>query len=342
MRSVRRATLPLVMGLCTTAHATERAQVVLSYERAVAAAKECPDEATFRALVAARLGYDPVTREAPLALRVELRPRGGGITGTLELTSDGAARGRRSMNAAPGDCYELAASLALAAAVAVDPEGARAQSTATEPAPAAPAEPQSVAAPQPTPPAPPPAPPPSRGPLPPAPSDDALGIVADAGALVSVGLQPGLALGFRLGGSLRRRLWSLGVEAAAFLPSEREQSYGTVSAHALYGSLVPCVHPGSGVVAADVCAVVSLGALFSDAEGVARSRPMTDRYTTVGPRVGVSFMISEVVGFRVSAEAPVPLPRVHLLVEDAGESREAWASSSVGFIGGVTVMLKVQ
>ena len=162
----------------------------------------------------------------------------------------------------------------------------------------------------------------------------------DAGALVSVGLQPGAALGLLLGVSLRRGPWSLGVEAAAFLPSEHEQSYGTVSAHALYGSLVPCVHPGSRAVSADLCAVVSLGALFSDAKGVALSRPMTDRYTTVGPRVGVTFLISEVVGVRLSAEAAIPLPRVHLLIDDAGQSREAWASSSLGFIGGATVVLK--
>jgi hypothetical protein len=136
--------------------------------------------------------------------------------------------------------------------------------------------------------------------------------------------------------------WSLGVEAAAFLPSEREQPYGIVSAHALYGSLVPCVHPGSRSLAVDLCAVVSLGALFSNAEGVAQPRPVTDRYTTVGPRVGITFMVSEVVGVGVSAEAPVPLPRIHLLIDDAGEKREAWASSSVGFIGGATVVLKLR
>lgn len=329
------------MALCTTAHATERARVVLSYERGEAAAKACPDEATFRALIAARLGYDPVAIEAPLALRVEFRPRGSGITGSLELTSDGAAKGRRSMNAARGDCYELAASLALAAAVAVDPEGARAQSTATEPASAAPDEPQPVAAAQPVLPPPPyydaaPAAPP------PPPAENPFGIFVDAGALVSVGLQPGPALGVRLGASLRRGPWSLGVEAAAFLPSEREQPYATVSAHALHGSLVPCVHPGSPSVAVDVCAVVGVGALFSDAEHVAVPQPGTDRYTTVGPRLGITLMASEAVGVRVSAEAPVPLPRVHLIIDDRGERREAWASSSVGFIGGATVVLKLR
>lgn len=342
MHSVRRATSLLVMALCTTAHATERARVVLSYERGETAVKACPDEGTFRALVAARLGYDPVAKEAPLALRVEFRPRGSGVTGSLELTSEGAAKGRRSMDAAPGDCYELAASLALAVAVAVDPEGARAQSTATEPASAAPSDPQPVAAPQPISTPPPSTPPPSNATPPPPPSENGLGISADAGALVSVGLQPGPAPGLRFGASLHHGPWSVGLEAAAFLPSEREQPYGTVSAHALYGSLVPCVHPGSRGFTVDLCAVVSVGALFSNAEGVAQPRPVTDRYTTVGPRVGITLRASEAVGVAVSAEAPVPLPRVHLIIDDAGERHEAWASSSVGFIGGATVVLKLR
>jgi hypothetical protein len=176
----------------------------------------------------------------------------------------------------------------------------------------------------------------------PPPAEHALGIFVDAGALISVGLQPGPALGVRLGASLRRGLWSLAVEAAAFLPSEREQPYATVSAHALYGSLVPCVNPGSAGIAVDVCAVVSVGALFSDANHVAVAHPVTDRYTTIGPRLGITLMASEAVGVRVSAEAPVPLPRVHLIIDDDGARREAWATSSVGFIGGATVVLKLR
>jgi hypothetical protein len=90
------------------AHAADRAghaRVALTYERSGTAAKECPDVVTFRGLVAARLGYDPfvqLVEAAPLALRVELRARGGATTGSLKLTSDGVARGDRSMTAAPG------------------------------------------------------------------------------------------------------------------------------------------------------------------------------------------------------------------------------------------------
>jgi hypothetical protein len=85
-----------------------------------------------------------------------------------------------------------------------------------------------------------------------------------------------------------------------------------------------------------------VGVLFSDAEGVMRSQPVTDRYTTVGARVGFTFMVSDFVGFALDAEAPVALPRVHLLVDDAGVSREAWATSRVGFIAGARVVFKLR
>jgi hypothetical protein len=126
---------------------------------------------------------------------------------------------------------------------------------------------------------------------------------------------------------------------AAFLPSERAQTYGTASAHALYGSLLPCLHPGSTRLTVDVCAVISVGALFSDGSGVTRSRPVTDRYTTAGARVGLTLRASDSIAFALDAEAPVLLSRVHLLVDDAGVKREVWAAGRVGFIGGARVVM---
>ena len=163
----------------------------------------------------------------------------------------------------------------------------------------------------------------------------------NAGAVVSVGMQPGPAPGVRLGGALASGAWSLGLEVATFLPSERRQPYGTASAHALYGSLLPCLHPGASRLTVDLCAVMSVGALFSYGSGVARSRPVTDRYTTVGARVGLTLRASASVAFALDAEAPVALSRVHLLVDDAGVSREVWAASRVGFIGGARLLVKL-
>jgi hypothetical protein len=301
--------------------------------------KACPNEATFRGLVAARLGYEPFVDESALALLVALRQQGSVVEGRLELTARGEPRGKRTMSSALGDCYELAASLALAAAVAVDPEGVRAQTTAPEPKAAPPTPPPPLPRAEPPPPA------PAASPSITSPrSKTALGVFLDAGALFSWGLQPGVAPGARLGGGLGGLGggWSVGVEVAAFLPSARERGYGTVSSHALYGSLLPCLHPGSARFMVDVCAALSVGVLFSDAQGVTRSQPVADRYTTVGARLGFAYMVSDSVGFALDAEAPVALPRVHLLVDDAGVSREAWATSRVGFIGGARMVLKLR
>ena len=162
-----------------------------------------------------------------------------------------------------------------------------------------------------------------------------------AGAVVSVGMQPGPAPGIRLGGTLASRAWSVGLEGAAFLPTERQQPFGTASTHALYGSLLPCVHPGWTRLTVDVCVVMSVGALFSDGSGVTRSRTVTDRYTTVGVRVGLTLRASDAVSFTLDAEAPVALSRVHLLVDDAGVNREVWVAGRVGFIGGAGMVLKL-
>jgi hypothetical protein len=169
------------------------------------------------------------------------------------------------------------------------------------------------------------------------------GILLDVGPVLSLGMQPGPAAGLRLGGAVRIGLWSIGAEADAFLPSEQSgHSYGTVSAHALYGSLVPCAHPGSARFAVDLCAVASIGALFSDATNVGQSRAVTDRYATVGPRIGFTVMPSESLGFMLNAEAPVNLSRVHLRIDDGGVSREVWAASRLAFIGGASLVLKLQ
>lgn len=340
VRRLRRVILLSAMATSMTAYAseepTERARIVLQYEPSGTAVKACPNEETFRGLVAARLGYEPFVNESALALLVELRQQGGVVEGRLELSERGTPRGERAMSSALEDCYELAASLALAAAVAVDPEGVRAQTTAPEPKTAPPSEQPPLPAEQ---------PPPAASPSTTSPrGKTALGVLLDAGALFSLGLQPGPAPGVRLGGGLAGvgGGWSVGLEVAAFLPSAREREYGTVSSHAVYGSLLPCLHPGSARFTVDVCAALSVGVLFSDAEGVMRSQPVADRYTTVGARVGFTFMISDSVGFTLDAEAPIALPRVHLLVDDAGASREAWATSRIGFIGGARVVLKLR
>ena len=103
----------------------ERATVRLEYVRDDAAATECPDEATFRTLVEARLGYDPFDGDGSLALRVDLQSRTREIAGSLRLVGEnGEPRTERTLR--HEDCFELLSSVALATAIAVDPDAMRA------------------------------------------------------------------------------------------------------------------------------------------------------------------------------------------------------------------------
>src|SRR5690348_14896707 len=104
--------------------AAEPARVNMTYVRKDAAVTDCPDEATFRTLVVARLGYDPFDKAGSLALRVEFRPIGSEIAGSLVLSGNaGAKPTNRTLRDA--DCFELASSMALATAIAVDPDAVR-------------------------------------------------------------------------------------------------------------------------------------------------------------------------------------------------------------------------
>lgn len=89
----------------------ERATVRLEYVRDDAAATQCPDEATFRTLVQARLGYDPFDEGGSLALRVDLGWRAREIAGSLLLVGEtGEKRTERTLRHA--DCFELSSSVA--------------------------------------------------------------------------------------------------------------------------------------------------------------------------------------------------------------------------------------
>jgi hypothetical protein len=340
VRLVGWATLLVVSAASVSALAVERAQVTLTYTRKGAPESSCPDEATFRGLVSARLGYDPFVEAGSLALAVELTRRRNEMVGRLVLTGeDEQKRGERSLRAGADECFELATSMALAAAVAVDPDAVRNLGKPTPPdEPVAPSQPKK--------PAPRPAPQPAPSPPPRPPTDDNgfdSGVRFELGGVVPVGIVPAPRGGLRLGAALDSGHWSVGLEGAYLFPSSRENEYGKVSAYVLYGSLVPCVHPASlRRVLLDFCAVGSLGALRGDASNVARSQPSTDTFATVGPRIHGVWMLSEGFGLGAAVDVPVTVSRVHLDIEQGGERHEVWASSPVGFVAGLSLVARLR
>jgi hypothetical protein len=326
--------------MCGVASAAEHASVTLAYKRQEAAAT-CPDEATFRGLVAARLGYDPFVADGALALSVDFRRRGNEVIGRLNLSDKaGEKRGERTLRAESSDCFELATSMALIAAVAVDPDAVRAQAKSAEPEkmpPATPVERPPTVAPKPA-----ARPPPRRAPGPP-PEVDRFerGVRLDLGGLLPVGIVPAPRGGVRAGVTVDIGSWSIGAEGAFLFPSSHESSFGEVSAYVLGGSLVPCVHPiGSESWLLSFCVAGSLGAIRSTALKVTRAEAATDLFATAGPRLAVVLMMSKVLGLGASAEVPVTLSRVHLHIEEDGQRREVWAQSPVGFVGGLSLVAR--
>ena len=337
MRAAALAVLAVVASLSEAA-AAEPARVTLTYARKDSAAATCPDEPTFRNLVVARLGYDPFDRAADATLAVDFRPRGAEIAGSFVLTGKaGDRRAQRTLRDA--DCFELASSLALATAIAVDPDSVRVGATAP-PTPPPTAPPPTV----------PPSPPPP-GPVPPPPADESPRSPwrptpprahITASFVLPVGLTPAPHGGVRAGVGVHGGVWSLVAEGAFLFPSSKAESFGSVTASFLYGSLVPCADlPLHRIVRLDLCASASLGAMFAGADDVSREDPRTQLFATVGPRAGLTVMPWSHVGFAATFDAPVNLERAHLFVEDEGRQREVWAASRVGFAAGLGLVFEV-
>lgn len=341
MRLLGWATLLVVSAASVSALAVERAQVTLTYTQKGVPESSCPDEATFRGLVSARLGYDPFVENGSLTLDVELTRRGKEMVGRLVLTGDDEQkRGERSLRAGSDECFELATSMALAAAVAVDPDAVRNLGKPTPPEePVPPPNEQK----KPPPPKPTPLPPPPPPPPPPDANGFDNGVRLELGGVVPVGIVPATRGGVRLGAALDAGHWSLGLEGAYLFPSSRENEYGAVSAYVLHGSLVPCVHPASlERVLVNFCAVGSLGILRGDASNVARSEPSSDTFATVGPRISGVWMLSEGFGLGAAVDVPVTISRVHLDIEQGGQRHEVWASSRVGLVGGLSLVARLR
>jgi hypothetical protein len=327
--------------LATTAVATsatlaqaEHANVTLSYASAKSATS-CPDENTFRGLVAARLGYDPFVSAAVRTLAVDFERRGNEVIGRLDLSADGEGRAvKRTLRTRADDCFELATSMALVVAVAVDPT-ALSGSVAPEATPEPP-EPTS----------PPPAAPKASAPAASAPtpasprkseSPEGSGsrLRFELAGLWTAGVVPARAVGVRAGVGLDFGAWSVRGEGGFVSAGSRENpgGAGEVSAFAVAGALAACVDPvGADAFGLDLCAVGSVGVLRSTAKDVMRAAPVSTVLSNVGPRVAPVVMLSQVLGLGIAAEAPIALSRAHLYIEDAGVRNEVWAQPRVGFI----------
>ncbi len=318
----------------------------LTYDVSGVGVDDCPDEPTMRQMVAAELGYDPFGQGSSEKMTMRFRGEQRGLIARLEQGTSSP----RELRSALGDCDELASSVALAAALMIDPTFATRERS---PAP-------SLSAAGATPPA--AVPPPMSSaaasrvtPVTAAPRDDVaaapaddddgspVGVTAFVGTVVGAGLVPGVSFGPYVGVGIDGTLWSVALEAGGIVPGTAESSSGHVTASLVRGGVVPCFALDlAPVVRGALCATLELGAMFSEASAVERSRPSTDLHATLGPRLAIQVEPGKMFGFRVGANLELALARVHLSIDDAGTTREIWSTPQVAALGDAAFLVRLQ
>lgn len=323
----------------------------LEYTRG-AGAEHCPDEASLRSAVAARLGYDPFREGAPRLIAAAITRAGRGLRAKIQLIdAAGEVTGARELASSQNDCSELVGAVTLAISIAVDPQSELRPAPPAPPPPAPEEPPSPPPAPQ-DPPARDPSPPAASSPAPPAPPRSAAAprpsarketnkneenlnqinrIEAHAGlaGLFTVGTAPGVvSLGLAASAGLRRGAASISLEARADLPTSAAAAEGgAVSAWILLGTLAPCYH----VNALLACPLVSGGVLWGEGQGVEESRRDATPFAAAGGRIGLEIIKVAPVSARLYVDVTATLTPTSLHLND----RPVWSSPPVGVVVGI-------
>jgi hypothetical protein len=293
------------------AHAA-RLTVALDY----AAGPDCPEGADFRAVVIARLGYDPFVATAPDHVLVRIEPRGTTLHGRIEWRdASGRWTGDQTFPTASSDCGHLVRVIGFALAVEIQ----LLASADRTPAPddAAPVEsraPAVVPAPQPieTPPV------ATRPPTPEASVASAANMAGPpaggrqptfaigAGPAVGIGMSSEPVLLGRLFGALAWRRVSLELGAAVSLPATTRRPDGAgVSQQHLLGSAAACL----GATRWSICLVSNAGEVRMAGEDIERPTSASVLLVEAGARAGINQRLGRRVLLRAYADGLVNLTR---------------------------------
>jgi hypothetical protein len=318
---------------------------VLSYS--VPAGSSCPDEASFRNLVAARLGYDPFVNGGKHATSVEFSLHGRQMRGRAVVTRFGSTvPGIRELNVNPDECMSLAAALATAVGIALDPARERQVASAPKPTPAP--TPVAPLAPTPVPsaPAPPiapvapvaisaarpaflPAAPPS------APVDTALFL--RAGGSVSFGTAPSTAYGAELGIGGRANWFSLeAIGRAEVTAGARRSAAGEprLEVTIISGGLLPCIQHRSGLIG---CVEARFGALQGRSPDVTNPELGNSLFGVIGLRGGYRLKLSRLIALQATLEGGQQLVRTSLKID----KRAVWTSPGLEGGGSLSLMVNL-
>jgi hypothetical protein len=293
--------------------AADRPTAHLEYTRKTGA-NVCPDEASVRDAVAARLGYDPFRDDAARVIKVTVTHDGKGFHATIEEGTH-----VRRLDSPAKDCADLSSSIAVSLSTAIDPLGIGAEASTSAPsasasastAPTATATATASVAPSASPSA----------------SPDAAAFVATIGGHVAFGAAPDLAFGITTGFALRWPIFQLGIEGRVDAEARGAGPIGGEVKSSIIGlSLVPCVQQEPLFV----CAIGTFGALRGAGAGVGAPRKATTFYSAAGVRLGVEIPVAGPLALRVHGDLLSTITRTTLFVQDA----EAWTTPTVhGFFG---------
>jgi hypothetical protein len=338
----------------------------LVYERDPAA-MGCPDEASLRAAVAQRVGFDPFAGNAQriLVCRVSRLPRG--LRARIEIGADGAEPWpARELVSQREDCQELAEALAVALSIAINP-----LVSPRAPAESAVVPPPAFVAPLPAPPpvAPPPSSPAAVAAIPPAPpmasptlasapaarpptesiSAEAIrgatstppanpatpahvepGLElrwAAAGALAA-GLNPGPSYAGDIAFGLAGRRYAVEIGARVVGPSSLAAGRGSLHVWQWALLFAPCVH-GSYWSA---CLLGSAGVIYGRGEGFALTESSQSPALAAGARTAAEYPLrGRRLRLRLALDLTAALTRTHFTVGEA----EAWASPRAAVVLGL-------
>ena len=321
----------------------------LEYARSERAAG-CPDREALKSAVTKRLGYDPFFPAARQTIVVEIMDAKDGLRAQMHLVNErGMIVGSRELSERAEQCDELVASLALAISIALDPSAAL--DVQPEPTPDPPSgsgdaqnepqkpetEPVRDATPAPT--------------VAPSsaikkkksesrPSDGGkrgrgIPSTVRAQGFSALGVAPSLAVGFRLGGSLRWGWFQLVAEFADQLPASSEASGGGSATASLYqGTLAPCI-AGSWLAG---CALLNIGALQSEGRDIPNPAKKSSAYAALGARLEASPQLVSRLRLLVDLDALKSLTPVTLRLR--GE--DVWKTPFVSLSLGVGLALQFQ
>jgi hypothetical protein len=297
-------------------------------------ASSCPDEATLRSAVAARLGYDPFFPWAMQTMVVQVWRQTGQYHARLQLVDgQGLAHGTRTLTSGQATCAELFDTTALAISIAMNALATK-EPDAETPAPAPPEPPPPVPQAAPPPLANPPEQAASASPLaapsPEPPRRRGYGEVGVDG-LGALGVEPAPTVGLAAFGGVVAPPASLSLEVRADAPSSANSAAGGghVRAWSYALTLAPCARWGP----VSLCVLGSVGILSVSGQDITEPRSARAVFATVGGRVGAEWPASAAIALRAHVDADIDLRRATPQID----GDDAWTAPIVSVIVGAGV-----